>query len=356
MLSVDISHSFPGFDLRVSHSFGAGLTAIFGKSGSGKSTLLRILAGLEPHSTGTVQMNGTVWQGSGTFLPPHKRGVGYVFQDARLFPHLTVAGNLRYAEKRAPQPGPSMAQVVQDFDLSPLLARYPGRLSGGEKQRVAIARALLSAPRILLMDEPLAALDATRKAEILPYLERLRDRGDIPMLYVSHSLSEVARLAADIVVLDAGRILRAGQTADVLSDPAAVPDLGVREAGAVLRAKVAAHYADGLTELAVSAGALFLPRISAAVGTDLRIRIPAQDVMLSLTRPEGISALNILPATVTAVHRGDGPGVAVALLSGSDRLLARITRRSADALGLVPGTACHAVLKSVAVSHADVGA
>jgi molybdate transport system ATP-binding protein len=357
MLKVDVALSFPDFNLSITQDFAAsGLTAIFGRSGSGKSTLLRILAGLEPHSKGNITFGDAIWQAPGTFMRPEMRGVGYVFQDARLFPHLTVAGNLNFAAKRAQGlGGPSVNAAAAQFDLGALMARYPSRLSGGEKQRVAIARALLSAPRVLLMDEPLAALDAARKAEILPYLETLRDTAGIPILYVSHSMAEVARLATDIVVIDAGRVLRAGPIADILSDPAAVPDLGVRAAGAILRARVAAHHADGLTELAVSAGNLFLPRIGADVGSDLRIRIPAQDVMLSLTRPEGISALNILPATITALHRGEGPGVAVALMCGTDRLLVRITRRSADALGLAPGTACFAVLKSVAVSHADVG-
>ncbi len=356
-LDVEVALGFAGFDLAVAHRFApGGITAIFGRSGSGKSTLLRVIAGLEPGAKGRVAMGGTVWQGPGVFVPPEARGVGLVFQDARLFGHLTVAGNLAYAAKRAKGlGGPGVEAIARDFDLGALLDRRPQGLSGGERQRVALARALLSCPRVLLLDEPLAALDDTRKAEILPYLERLREHRDLPILYVSHSMAEVARVASDIVVMQAGRVLRSGRIEDVLSDPAAVPDLGVRDAGAVMQARVVAHHSDGLTELAVSQGTLLLPRIEAAVGAMVRVRIPAQDVILSLSRPVGISALNVLPVVIGDVFQGDGPGVAIGLVSGEDRLLARVTRRSAEALGLVTGLACYAVVKSVAVAQGDVG-
>ena len=357
MLDVDITHGFGGFDLAVKHRFAAGgITAVFGRSGSGKSTLLRIIAGLEPGAKGHVALDGMLWQDAVSFVKPEARGVGMVFQDARLFGHLTVAGNLEYAAKRAAGlGGPQVVAIARDFDLLPLIDRRPQGLSGGERQRVALARALLSVPRVLLLDEPLAALDDTRKAEILPYLERLRDSKDMPILYVSHSMAEVARIATDIVVMQAGRVLRSGTVEDVLSDPAAVPDLGVRDAGAVLRARVVAHHADGLTELAVSQGVFLLPRFAAAIGAVVRVRIPAQDVILSLHRPVGISALNILPVVIASVFQGDGPGAAIGLVSGEDRLLARVTRRSADAMGLTEGLACYAVVKSVAVAQGDVG-
>jgi molybdate transport system ATP-binding protein len=356
-LDLDVSLGFAGFDLAVSHRFEpGGITAIFGRSGSGKSTLLRIIAGLEPGAMGRVSMGGTVWQAPGVHLATDTRGVGLVFQDARMFPHLNVAGNLAYAAKRAKGlPGPSVEAISRDFDLTPLLRRKPHGLSGGERQRVALARALLSAPRVLLLDEPLAALDDTRKAEILPYLERLRDHSDLPILYVSHSMAEVARIATNIVVMQAGRILRSGKVEVVLSDPSALPDLGVRDAGAVIHARVAKHHDDGLTELTVSQGTLLLPRFDVAIGAMVRVRIPAQDVMVSLSRPVGISALNILPVVIGEVFEGDGPGVAVGLQSGTDRLLARVTRRSAQALGLTTGLACFAVVKSVAVAQGDVG-
>lgn len=354
---MDITHGFAGFQLAVKHRFAAGgITAVFGRSGSGKSTLLRVIAGLEPGAVGCVTLDGEVWQDAVSFVKPEARGVGMVFQDARLFGHLTVAGNLAYAHSRAAGlGGPGVDAIARDFDLLPLMDRRPQGLSGGERQRVALARALLSAPRVLLLDEPLAALDDSRKAEILPYLERLRDSKDMPILYVSHSMAEVARIATDIVVMQAGRVLRSGTVEDVLSDPAAVPDLGVRDAGAVLRARVVAHHADGLTELAVSQGMLLLPRFEAAIGALVRVRIPAQDVILALHRPIGISALNILPVVIASIFQGDGPGAAIGLVSGDDRLLARVTRRSADAMGLAPGMACYAVVKSVAVAQGDVG-
>jgi molybdate transport system ATP-binding protein len=356
-LDLDVSLGFPDFNLAVKHSFAPGrVTAVFGRSGSGKSTLLRIISGLEPGAKGRVAMGRTVWQEHGVHLPPEARGVGMVFQDARLFPHLTVAGNLAYAAKRAQGLlGAGVEAIAQDFDLGALLNRRPHGLSGGERQRVALARALLSSPRVLLLDEPLAALDDSRKAEILPYLERLHQHSDLPILYVSHSMAEVARIASDILVMQGGRVLRSGTVEDVLSDPSAVPDLGVRDAGAVMEARVLAHHADGLTELAVSKGVLLLPRFEADVGALVRVRIPAQDVILSLHRPTGLSALNILPVVIGTIFQGDGPGVAVGLQSGDDRLLARITRRSAEALGLVEGMACYAVVKSVAVAHGDVG-
>jgi molybdate transport system ATP-binding protein len=356
-LLVDIRVNFGDFDLDVAQEFApSGVTGLFGQSGSGKSTLLRVIAGLETRASGRVVMDSEIWQDQGRHLPAERRGVGYVFQDTRLFPHLTVGGNLDYALRRAKGlGGPGMEEVVTALDLGPLLTRRPVALSGGEKQRVAVGRALLTAPKILLMDEPLAALDEARKAEILPYLERLRDQSRVPILYVSHSVGEIARLAQNIVVLRSGRVLRAGAAVDVLSDPDAVPMVGPREAGAVIEARIIAHHEDGLTELSVSAGRLWLPRIEAHPGDVLRLRIPAQDVILARTRPEGLSALNILPVTVTEVRIGEGPGAIVQLQAGSDRLLARLTRRSLDALGLKPGVAAHAVIKSVALAKSDIG-
>ena len=357
-LSVVLKHAFPGFVLDVAFQAPAGVTALFGRSGSGKTTVINAVAGLLRPEQGRVSVDDLLLLDTATrfALPVHRRRLGYVFQAGRLFPHLSVRQNLLYGRWFAPK-GDAVAfeRVIEMLGIAPLLPRRPGALSGGEKQRVAIGRALLCKPRLLLMDEPLAALDEARKAEILPYLERLRDQTDIPILYVSHSMAEVARLATTLVVIDAGRVVRAGPASALLSDPATAPVLGLREAGAVIDARIAAQEADGLTRLDTSAGPLLLPRVSAEAGTTLRIRIRAQDVILSRNRPEGLSALNILPATVTELRLGDGPGALVQLRAGEDLLLARITRRSVEALELAAGTPCFAILKSVSVAPDDVG-
>jgi molybdate transport system ATP-binding protein len=288
-------------------------------------------------------------------LPPHRREIGYVFQDARLFPHLTVAENLTYGPRVRGRTVEGLARVVELLGIGALLSRRPATLSGGERQRVAIGRALLSRPRLLLMDEPLAALDEPRKAEILPYVEALRDETGLPILYVSHALPEVARLATTIAVIEAGRVAALGPAAEILSDPATAQLMGLRDAGSVLTARIAAQEEDGLTRLDTVAGPLWLPRIAGQTGRSLRVRIAAQDVILSRDRPTGLSALNILPCRVAALYDGQGPGVLVRLEVGSEFLLARLTRRSAQALALAPGVAVHAILKSVAVSQADVG-
>ena len=357
-LQVNIRHRLPGFTLDVAFEAPAGITALFGRSGAGKTTVVNAVVGLIRPDAGRIAVDGTVLfdAAAGVFCKPHKRRLGYVFQDARLFPHLSVARNLTYGQRFAPPgSGPSLASVCDLLGLGALLDRAPAGLSGGEKQRVAIGRALLSRPRLLLMDEPLAALDAARKAEILPYLERLRSETGLPILYVSHSVAEVARLATTVVVLENGKVARAGPAEGVLSDPDMVRQLGVREAGAVLPAEVVRHHPDGLSEFAISAGRLFLPQANAAPGTRTRVRILAQDVILSRTRPTGLSALNILPVTVLALRTGHGPGVVAQLQCGEDRVLARITRRSAAALELTPGDAAFAVIKSVSVAHLDVG-
>jgi molybdate transport system ATP-binding protein len=354
-LEVEIRHRLPGFELDLGFVAPPGVTALFGRSGAGKTTVINAVAGLVRPDGGRVVLDGEVLldTGVGREVPVHRRRLGYVFQDGRLFPHLTVRQNLLYGRRSG---GADFGHVVDLLGIGALLDRRPGMLSGGEKQRVAIGRALLADPRLLLLDEPLAALDEARKAEILPYLERLRDETRIPILYVSHSVAEVARLANQMLVIEAGRILRAGPAAEVLADPAAVPALGVREAGAILTARVTGDDPDGLTRLETAAGPLWLPRVGVAAGATVRIRIAAQDVILSRDRPQGLSALNILPATVAAVRLGEGPGALVQLKVGTDLILARITRRSAEALRLAPGDRVHAVLKAVAVGQADVGA
>ncbi|MDR6263277.1 molybdenum ABC transporter ATP-binding protein [Roseobacter sp. N2S] len=358
-LSVAIKHRFPAFDLDVDFDAPSGVTALFGRSGSGKTTLVNAIAGLLRPQAGRVSVNGQVLFDSATrhWVPPSKRRIGYVFQEGRLFPHLNVQQNLRYGawfsgKQRA---GADFDHVVDLLGIAPLLPRRPADLSGGEKQRVAIGRALLSAPDLLLMDEPLAALDEPRKLEILPYLERLRDETDIPIIYVSHNIAEIARLATTIVVLNDGKLIRSGPAPDVLGDPSVSSTLGVRGAGALLRTEVLAHHDDGLTELAIGEGRLYLPRIHAAVGAHIRVRIAAQDVVLATRKPDHISALNILEGTITELRMGDGPGVMVSINVGGQNMLARITRRSCDALGLHQGMTCYGITKSVAVARDDIG-
>jgi molybdate transport system ATP-binding protein len=357
-LFLTIRLARPGFNLSVLARLPPlGLTAVFGRSGAGKSTVLRAIAGLETEAQGEIRFNGTVWQAGQGRMPAHKRRIGYVFQDARLFPHMSVRRNLEYGLDRAPrQPGPTVEDVAALLGIGHLLDRRPATLSGGEAQRVAMGRAFLSRPQLLLMDEPLAALDQPRKAEILPYIEKLRDVAEIPILYVSHSVAEVARLANHIVLMEEGSVVLAGPAHTVMADPTAAPFFGVREAGVLIEATIVAHHADGLTELATRGGPLYLPHAGRAPGSVIRVRVLAQDVMIALRKPEGISALNVFPVTVTRIRDGDGPGVLVSLASGGLDLMARITKRSANALGLRPGLSCHAVLKTVAVDPSDIGA
>lgn len=356
-LEVALRHGFPGFALDVQFSAPQGLTALFGHSGSGKTTVINAVAGLLRPDQGAIRIGGTTLldSGAGINLAPHRRRLGYVFQDARLFPHLTVRQNLLYGRWFSRRGGARLEDVVDMLGLAPLLARNPGHLSGGERQRVAIGRALLSDPQILLMDEPLAALDGARKAEILPYIERLRDHAAVPILYVSHALAEVARLATTMVVLERGKILRAGPVADLLADAEIAPALGLREAGSILTATLVGHDDDGLSRLQTAGGLLWLPRVPMAPGAALRIRVAAQDVILSRHRPEGLSALNILTATVSALRHGEGAGALVQLSIGGDHVLARVTRRSAQALDLAIGTPVYAILKSVSVAQSDIG-
>lgn len=357
-LEVALFHRFEGFALGVEFEAPAGVTALFGRSGSGKSTVVNAVAGLLRPERGRIVAVGEVLldTDAGRMVPAHRRRMGYVFQDGRLFPHLTVRQNLLYGRWFAPKgAGADFGRIVDLLGIGALLERRPGALSGGEKQRVAIGRAILSNPRLLLMDEPLAALDEARKAEILPYLERLRDELALPILYVSHSLAEVARLATTVVLLEAGRVVAAGPVGEVLADPGVAPAMGLREAGAVITARLAAQEEDGLSRLDHAGGAIFLPRVAAPLGASLRLRILARDVMIAVERPAGISALTVLAGVVEEVRTGEGPGAMVRLRVGDEALLARITQRSARMLDLAPGRAVFAVLKAVSVAQGDVG-
>jgi molybdate transport system ATP-binding protein len=357
-LSVSLRHQFEDFRLAVDFEAPPGVTALFGRSGAGKSTLVNAVAGLLNPDEGRIVLQGQVMldTASGVRVPAHRRRLGYVFQDGRLFPHLSVRQNLLYGRWFAPKgPGAGFERIVDLLGIGPLLNRRPGGLSGGEKQRVAIGRAILANPRLLLMDEPLAALDEPRKAEILPYLERLRDELGLPILYVSHAMAEIARLATTVVVLDGGRVLASGPAAEVLSDARTAPALGLREVGAIVTARLVTHEDDGLSRLETSAGPLWLPLIEAATGTTIRLRILAQDVILATEAPRALSALNVLPGRVVDIRQGDGPGVLVQLALGDERLLARVTRRSVKTLGLTAGMPVHAVLKAVSVARENVG-
>ncbi len=357
MLEVRLNHTFGGFSLDIGFEAPAGITVLFGRSGSGKTTIVNAVAGLLNPDRGRITANNRVLldTASKLCLPPHQRRIGYIFQEGRLFPHLTVAQNLDYGRWFAPRGTSSTgnARIIEMLGIGHLLARYPAKLSGGEKQRVAIGRALLCSPQLILADEPLASLDEIRKAEILPYFERLRDEVPVPILYVSHSAAEVARLATTVVALQDGKVLRQGPAAEVLGDPSVTPT-GAREAGALLEARIAAHHDDGLTEVVAGRARLLLPRLPQAPGMPVRIRIAAHDVILARSRPEGLSALNIIAGTVREIRIGEGPGAIIALETDAGRLLSRITRRSVAALHLEAGTPVHAIIKAVSIAPADI--
>ncbi len=345
---------WPGFTLDVDLNLpGRGVTALFGHSGSGKTTLLRCLAGLEWHNTGLLHFKGEVWQDSqrGVFLPTYQRSIGYVFQEASLFPHLSVQKNLDYGRRRVNgRHKVSLDHAVELLGISHLLDRMPDRLSGGERQRVAMARALATSPELLLMDEPLAALDLKRKREILPYLERLHDELEIPVFYVSHSPDEVARLADHVVLLAEGRVVAAGGLRDTLAR-LDLPATFTEDAGVVIEAVVADHDENyHLTRLDFAGGSIFVTRRQETIGYRLRFRIHARDVSLALTRAEGTSILNLLPVTVIEIAHADTPShVLIRLDAGGAPLIARITRRSLDHLGIAPGQPMWAQIKAVAL-------
>jgi len=353
-MSVQLRHKLGAFELDAAFEFGGrpGVTALFGPSGAGKSTIINAIAGLVQPAFGRILLDGETLLDTdrGVSVPARLRRIGVVFQDTRLFPHFSVRANLLYGwrrtrEKAAAQ---SIDSVIALLALEGLLERRPRTLSGGEKSRVALGRALLMNPRALLLDEPLAALDAALKAEILPYLERLVRETRIPLLYVSHSLDEVARLADRMVVIDKGRVVAEGsvfevtQRLDLIAGRELLP-------GAVLEALIAGHdEAHGLTELALAGEILVVPHIAKAKGETVRVRIDAPDVMLALSRPEGVSANNIIPATIAAIEEA-GAHADVQLSLRDARLVARITRRSLERLALKPGLAVFAVIKSVTV-------
>jgi molybdate transport system ATP-binding protein len=354
-LEVSLRHSFAAVTIDV--AFGIerpGVTALFGPSGAGKTTVVNAIAGLFRPDEGRIAIDGRVVLDTraGVFVPPQRRRTGYVFQDTRLFPHMSVADNLRFGWRRAAAPASEseIAHVTELLGLGHLLVRAPRTLSGGEKGRVALGRALLSSPDILLLDEPLAALDAARRAEILPYLERLRDETKLPMIYVSHAVDEVARLADGIVAIRGGRVEAQGSVFDLLT----TLDRGVGTLGAVLDAHIVTHRAeDGLSVLGFDGGQLIVPQIAAATGRRVRVRIRAEDIMLAREEPRAISANNVLPAVTSALRDAEGGQANVQLACGPTRLVARITRASAARLALAPGVPVFAIIKSVIVDSSN---
>jgi len=360
VLEVDFEHRLGSFELDIHFRAGRGLTALFGRSGAGKTSVVNAIAGLLRPEKGRIVVDGSVLidTGSGIRAPVHKRRIGYIFQEGRLFPHLTVRQNLLFGRWFGPRSPPStqLEAVVDLLGIGSLLDRRPGRLSGGEKQRVTIGRALLADPLLLLMDEPLASLDAQRKEEILPYIERLRDQGNVPIVYVSHSVSEVSRLASTIVLISDGRVHAVGPVREVMGRAELYPMAGRFEAGAVLAARVVAHDEQWrLTELGGTFGKLTVQRLRAPVGAALRVRIRSRDVILAAAPPPGISALNVLAGRVEALVPIEDAALEVQLRLGDERLLARVTRRSGAALGLMPGQEIFAVIKTIAIDRSSLG-
>lgn len=351
-LDVDVRHRQGEFSLEAKFRSDGRLTALFGRSGAGKSTLVNFIAGLITPAHGRIVVNDRVLFDSQrkVAVPRHERRVGYVFQEGRLFPHLDVRQNLLFGRWFTPKPRrvAGFDDVVSLLGIDSLLDRRPTSLSGGEKQRVAIGRALLADPEILLMDEPLASLDDERKSEIYPYIERLRDEARVPIVFVTHSVPEIARLATTIVVLMDGRVSAAGPAADILRDARLFPNFGAAEAGAILDAHVASH--DDrfqLTMLRVKSGVLTVPRLERNVDTPIRIRIRARDVILSVVDPKGLSALNVLEGRIVAIETG-AASADVTIDCAGDLVVARLTRKSVHELALEPGVAVHAIIKGIA--------
>ena len=350
-LSLHIKLDLDHFGLRISEEILLdGITVLFGPSGAGKTTILRIIAGLENRATGSVTLDDTRWQNDKAkyFLPPHKRQIGYVFQDGRLFMHLTIAKNLQFAAQRASSNTLTVDAVATALDLMPLMHRNPESLSSGEKQRVAIGRALLRDPSLLLMDEPLSSLDTKRKAEIIPYIERLPSDFGIPILYVTHNVEEVTRLASHIVILSKGRVVANGGALEVLERTDLMPLAGHLETSAFLQARATEHR-NGMTTLNIGGQSLRVPGTTITTDTHLRLRIQARDVALATRAPEGLSIRNILRTKIISIDVVDEIFAEILLNVGGQPLLARITDEAVNDLKLTVGQEIYALIKSVAI-------
>ena len=368
MFEIEVVRAFPGFSLNAAFRTSArGITALFGRSGAGKTTLVNLLAGLDRPDGGRIALGDKILFDSERKIeiPPERRRIGYVFQEDRLFPHMSVARNLDFGRRRRRPRGETtlaLEQVVEVLGIGHLMDRRPRSLSGGEKQRVQIGRALLSEPRLLLMDEPLANLDVPRRAEVLPVIEAMRDKFGVPVIYVSHNMDEVVRLADTIVLLSEGRVIAAGSVEEVTSRLDLRPLTGRYEAGAVLAARVAGHDAgDGLTRLEFEGGALWVSKLDLQPGAPLRVRVRARDVAIARQPPEGSSILNVLPVTVAEIGDEADSQVDILLRVGEPpsaagaSLWARITRRSVRELELAPGAQVYALIKAVAIDRHSLG-
>ncbi|RPH45560.1 MAG: molybdenum ABC transporter ATP-binding protein [Burkholderiales bacterium] len=353
MIEVDLRLDRGAFRLSCAFRSDSGALALFGRSGSGKSTVLGLIAGLLRPDAGRVVLDGEtlVDVERGIFVPPHRRRVGVVFQDALLFPHLSVRTNLDYGRRfaRAGRPVDADA-VIAMLGIGHLMDRRPAGLSGGERQRVAIGRALLAGPRLLLLDEPLSALDFERRREIMPYVERLRDALDWPLVYVSHAVDEVARIAREVVVLEDGAVVARGAPGDVLAPGGAAAGFG---AVSVIEARVAGYDADyGLSALSHPAGSISVPGNVGPPGSVYRVLVRATDVALAVQRPRDVSFRTVLTGTIRAITTEDGPTARVELaLRGEGRLVALVTRKAIDELGLDTGDEVFAMLKATALDE-----
>jgi molybdate transport system ATP-binding protein len=361
MLTVDLQHRQGAFSVSCAFSSAAvGVTALFGPSGSGKTSVVNMVAGLTRPDQGKILLDGRplVDSAKGLCLPMEQRRIGYVFQDGRLFPHMTVAANLRYGMDLAPvaERSISFGDVVDMLGIEPLLDRRPAKLSGGEKQRVAIGRALLTSPRLLLMDEPLAALDSNRKQDVLPFIGRLPREVAIPILYVTHSMDEILRLADLLVLMDQGRSAAVGSVEDLLSRPDLQHLTGRYDPGAVVSAVVRGHEARyALTCLDIPAGPLVVPTLPLPVGQSVRVRILSRDVSLAAEKPIGLSVQNVYRGTVIALGLGDGPYVDVQLDCAGSMLMSRVSRKAAHEMGIEPGRSVYALVKAVSISREAIG-
>ena len=355
MLRINARKRLAEFEWRGELVLKSGVTALFGRSGAGKTSLVHMVAGLLEPDEGEISIGGACVYASrtGVNLPPEQRSVGVVFQDGRLFPHLTVRGNLRFGRRRGRRSAPALDEIVALLELESLLDRRPMSLSGGERQRVAIGRALLTAPDVLLLDEPLAGLDAERREEVMGFLERLKQDRDLVTVYVTHRMEEVVRLADRLALIDRGVVQSVGDPMDLLGRPELQVLTGRRRAGALLSCRIEqSDDGDGLSRLSCSGHALFVPRLALPQGSDIVLQVRAGDVSLSLEPPRRSSVLNVIGGTVERVVEEDD-ALADVVVNVGQTLWARVTQRSVRELGLAPGLRVYATIKAASLYSAS---